>query len=343
MKWEKLADRKVYFLRNSLLYSALEEKFQKIFGMKFCNFLTTIHGDTFSHYYDTDSMDKVSLFIRKQLEKNPDFISDSSKKGEAASQKLVDFSKKVSEIRLDKLSNPEIKELFNEYFKLYKEVYPYFVLTVLESQFIDNKNAVRLLAKWRLLGRGCFNQVHELIKTLFKEFGKRFNLSVEEVKSMGYTEILDILDGKKFDVKVIIKKRKNCYFLHINGKSELHEDEIFDIKEELPDEIKGRGTYKGFYKGPVCVIEFEGDLSKLKKGEIPVTRMTAPEMAVSAIKKAGAIITDEGGLTCHTAIISREFKIPTLIGTKVATKLLKDGDIVEVDTEKGIVKLAKHL
>ena len=57
--------------------------------------------------------------------------------------------------------------------------------------------------------------------------------------------------------------------------------------------------------------------------------------------KAKAIIADEGGLTCHAAIISREFKIPCIIGTKVATEVLKDGDFVEVDANQGIVRVLK--
>ena len=58
-------------------------------------------------------------------------------------------------------------------------------------------------------------------------------------------------------------------------------------------------------------------------------------------EKAGAIVTDEGGLTSHAAIVSRELKIPCIVGTKIATKILKDGDIVEVDAKKGIVRKIK--
>ena len=65
--------------------------------------------------------------------------------------------------------------------------------------------------------------------------------------------------------------------------------------------------------------------------------MTSPEF-ISAMRNAAAIITDEGGITCHAAIVSRELEIPCLIGTKNATKILKDGDMVEVDTFKGIVR-----
>lgn len=74
-----------------------------------------------------------------------------------------------------------------------------------------------------------------------------------------------------------------------------------------------------------------------KKGEILVTSMTRSDY-IYIMKRASAIITDEGGISCHAAIISREMKIPCIIGTRNATRVLKDGDKVEVDAYKGIVK-----
>ena len=59
---------------------------------------------------------------------------------------------------------------------------------------------------------------------------------------------------------------------------------------------------------------------------------------VPMMRKAKAIITDEGGIACHAAIVSRELRVPCIIGTKIATHVLKDGDLVEVDIEEGIVR-----
>lgn len=82
------------------------------------------------------------------------------------------------------------------------------------------------------------------------------------------------------------------------------------------------------------------DNKKVKKGDILVSPMTTSAF-MPAIKKATAIVTDEGGITCHAAIVSRELNTPCIIGTKIATQVLKDGDIVEVDANKGIVRLIK--
>ncbi len=78
----------------------------------------------------------------------------------------------------------------------------------------------------------------------------------------------------------------------------------------------------------------------LKRGDILVAATTGPEI-MAACQRAGAIVTDEGGITSHAAIVSRELNIPCIIGTKIATKVLKDGQLVEVDAEKGVVKIIR--
>ena len=78
-----------------------------------------------------------------------------------------------------------------------------------------------------------------------------------------------------------------------------------------------------------------------KRGEILVAPMTSPDY-IFAMKKSAAVITDAGGLTSHVAIVSRELGIPCIVGTKIATKVLKDGDLVEVDANKGIVRIIKQ-
>ncbi|HLC48700.1 MAG TPA: PEP-utilizing enzyme, partial [Candidatus Norongarragalinales archaeon] len=82
------------------------------------------------------------------------------------------------------------------------------------------------------------------------------------------------------------------------------------------------------------------DLPKMGEGDILVAQATNPDV-VPAMKKAAAIVTNTGGITCHAAIVSRELGIPCIVGTKIATDVLKDGMVVEVDATKGIVKILK--
>lgn len=102
-------------------------------------------------------------------------------------------------------------------------------------------------------------------------------------------------------------------------------------------ELSGRVAQPGNVKGVARVILSEPQVNELREGEILVASMTDPNM-VSAMKRAAAIVTDEGGITCHAAIVSRELGVPCIIGTKIATKIFKTGDKIEVDTDKGKVR-----
>src|SRR3989344_5478156 len=114
----------------------------------------------------------------------------------------------------------------------------------------------------------------------------------------------------------------------------------FNEKEEKKLEgdvlLSGLGASPGIASGPVKLVITLADLSKIRKGDVLVTEMTNPDMVVS-MQKACAIITDEGGITSHASIVSREMGIPCTVGTKNATKKLKDEDIVTVDGSSGKV------
>jgi len=107
-------------------------------------------------------------------------------------------------------------------------------------------------------------------------------------------------------------------------------------KEEHKILIQGQGASPGVATGKVMIIRDVKDSGSVKEGDILVTRMTNPDM-VPAMKKVAAIVTDEGGMTCHAAIVSRELGTPAVVGTKKATSVLKNGQLVTVDGEKGLV------
>lgn len=101
--------------------------------------------------------------------------------------------------------------------------------------------------------------------------------------------------------------------------------------------LQGEVGYQGKVKGNVFYIENPDRPPKIKKGLIIVAKLTSPKL-VPQIKASKAVVTDEGGQLSHAAIFCREFKIPCIVGTKIATQVLKDGDHVEVDANKGIVR-----
>ena len=187
---------------------------------------------------------------------------------------------------------------------------------------------------------------------IFREIGKRYYLSVNQVRFLYPHEIKNLLLGKKFDFSILNERQR--YSLHYSADGgDYTNDKILVaeqakkfvdtqrfIKEDLSNikQLNGDCASPGKARGKCVIIDVVEDMKKMQKGNILISIATNPDL-VPAIKQAAAIITDMGGITCHAAIISRELGIPCVIGTKHATKVLRDGDMVEVDATHGKVRV----
>ena len=104
------------------------------------------------------------------------------------------------------------------------------------------------------------------------------------------------------------------------------------------DLIEGVIANPGRAKGPARVILRQPDIATMQRGEVLVTTMTTPSL-MFAVERAVAIVTDEGGMLCHAAIISRELNIPCIIATERATRLIHTGQIIDVNANEGLVRM----
>jgi len=186
---------------------------------------------------------------------------------------------------------------------------------------------------------------------LFKEIAKR--LKITDYKDILWLYWTEIVNPPK-DYKDLIESRKEKYvfmtdfdgkFWKWDGKEADDTFKAFEssqkLKKEETKEVKGQAAYPGKITGKAVVVMSSNELNKVKDGEILVTHATNVNF-VTALKKVSAIVTEEGGILSHAAIISREMRKPCIIGTKIATKVLKDGDLIEVNTNKGIVRILKR-
>lgn len=101
--------------------------------------------------------------------------------------------------------------------------------------------------------------------------------------------------------------------------------------------VTGQCAFAGKVQGTVKIVLVRDDIKKMNTGDVLVSQATSPDL-IEAMKKASAIVTNVGGLICHAAITSRELKIPCVVGTQNATTVFQDGDMVEVDATKGVIK-----
>jgi phosphohistidine swiveling domain-containing protein len=330
MSWIRLGERKGDFLKNCLLYEGITEHFRAVFGREHCIFITLRDADTFTHYVDEESSRELSEFVSQRVAENPDFLKNLFEKGKQHFQKLIFFAEHAGR------QKNNFKELMKKYFQLYRMSYPHFLITL----FADTvgKNHVIPMADFRFFSRASFNKTHENIKPCLEEIAKQHAVTVDELKFLTPAEILLLLDNIPVNIQQKISQRQQCYFMFQKGSFELKENATYNVNEHFSQILKGIGTSPFIYTGKVKIITSTADAEKIEQGDVIVTRMTTPDIVSPFFQKAGALVTDEGGITCHAAVISREFNIPALMGTGNATRLLKDGDIVEVDAEKGIVR-----
>jgi phosphohistidine swiveling domain-containing protein len=195
-----------------------------------------------------------------------------------------------------------------------------------EDSFYDDCEKVIKKALSRIFPKVKENQLVVMIRDLDRELSD--NLLEERMNNFVFIPEVNLMETINLE-DFLIK----------------HEELIFEFDNVSEDNkktniIKGQCVCKGKVKGIVRIIKRVNQVSLFKEREILISPMTTPHF-ISAMKKAAAIITDEGGITCHAAIIARELKIPCIIGTKIATQFFKDGDLVEVDAEKGVVKKIK--
>jgi phosphohistidine swiveling domain-containing protein/methionine salvage enolase-phosphatase E1 len=230
----------------------------------------------------------------------------------------------------------KIKELKNKYLKKYKIDKKYKKILKIAQGFMYTK-------PYR---KERFTHSFYYIYKIYNEICRRYNYTLDESRWMLYDERKNLLLNNRKPSKSILEKRnKGCVMVSRNGKTKIiYGKEAKNIEEQIEThkikeskEIKGMCACKGLVKGKVKLIFYPKDMKKMQNGDILVAPATNPDV-VPAMKKAGAIVTDQGGITCHAAIVSRELGIPCIIGTKIATKVLKDNDLIEVDAEKGVVR-----
>ena len=196
------------------------------------------------------------------------------------------------------------------------------------------------------------SQAYYHAEKLLREIARRLYITLDQVRSLPYELIGRALKGEEVDLNIAneIRKKHAC-LPEGDGVVDLIGAEVDEfvtnfVKEDEEEisgditEFKGVSACAGRVKGVVKVINLPDEMAKMEYGNILVSVGTMPSL-VPAMKKAAAIITNEGGLTCHAAIVSRELNIPCVVGTKIATGVLQDGDVVEIDAGKGEIKILK--
>ncbi len=192
-----------------------------------------------------------------------------------------------------------------------------------------------------------FAQIYALYKLEFiqREIGRRLKLTLIQVRFMLPDEVRRALATGKADRRALRERSRFCVYQAERGNDSVftgtRAKSLAQAAQSVPvsqaNELRGQTGCVGQAVGTVRIVIRPKDMAKMRPGDVLVSIATDPDI-VPAMKKAAAIVTEQGGVTSHAAIVSRELNIPCVIGTKIATKVFKDGDRIEVDATKGIVR-----
>ena len=215
-----------------------------------------------------------------------------------------------------------------------------------EREFID---VVKEFVYLRTFRTESISRANFLARPLLREAHEKLAINMNDILFLSIDEIVDSLNGKIEYIKIIKERKKNYYIILCNDLIEtfvgdeirlVDELNLFNTNTSFGTKITGQIAWRGKVKGKVKIVRDRTDLNKVENGDVLVAAMTFPNY-ISAMERSAAFITDEGGILCHAAIVSRELQKPCIIGTKNATQVLKDGDTVEVDADKGVVRIIK--
>ena len=297
-------------------------------GDYYFNPLFVVDRNSFaSIFYDCFSLEEYPPNIFRELDKNFDLLQKRYDEAKNSCKYLTEIINNNSEINVKKF----IKELI--------KIQPLSSLGNLIGKDWDSSKRVKeLLIDYRnKYDKIIYESTDYLVNNLEK------NIPNDLKNYLPVLSIHEICNQQKINLENV-KKRLNGY-IYYNGSLFLEElgsfcqENGFMIKtEEHGNKIRGAIAYGGKTKGRVKVILSRSDFKKFNDGDILVTAMTTPKFT-ELMKRASGIITDEGGITCHAAIVARELKKPCLVGCKNATAVLKDNDEIELDAINGAVGL----
>ena len=186
---------------------------------------------------------------------------------------------------------------------------------------------------------------------MYDEIARRNHFNPDLIMEVSIPEVFAALRGKPLPNQAEMKRRMKNYAMEVkNGITTLITDpkkiklleKKYNIKTEEVDIIQGRvACLGGIIRGKAKICNDKSEIGKVNRGDILVAPFTTPDF-VQAMEKAAAIVADQGGLSSHAAIVSRELGVPCVIATEKGTRVIKDNDYIEVNAKTGIIKILKR-
>ena len=284
--------------------------------------------------------DILGKYLAQQIKRQPSLANKITKNLKAQVDIILPFEKKY-------IKNKISIEIYKKFWEMVVAYYHPHINVKYIVDYLDKYSLKKLLPSFesaRLYAEPVFELSEKFVYNFAKQVSKQSGYPSELILSLTKKELYDYFSGSALpDKKELLQRYNNSALVfdetrsQIFVNSELKKIEKIIFGEQSDTTLTGVSAFPGKVTAIARVINDPKKGSTLKSGEILISGMTRPEF-LPIMKRASAFVTDSGGVLCHAAIVAREMKKPCITGTKLATKVFKDGDLVEVDADKGIVR-----
>lgn len=315
---------------------------RKILGVGFRHTYFTHCEGTVSFYVPRKELDALGKYLANKVIKNPHLVRQYS----ARICKNTDMLTRIMKTMMRTVPSRKEYWIFRKYFDPHlayhgfiKETVDYLPEGILAKTLTTFKHA-------RVYSEHIYSLSEKFFRRLAEMIGKKEGYNSVSITCLTKGECeAYFATGMLPNEDILAKRYKGgCLyfdygreFLLSESQTALFERARMRVLARKYERLKGVSAFPGRVNARCRILLNPADNAKLRTEEVLVTGMTRPEF-LPAIRRASAIVTDSGGILSHAAIIAREMKIPCIVGTQISTKVLKDGDMVEVDAEKGMVR-----
>lgn len=304
----------------------------------------------------------VSMYIDSLLKPNEHLTIGDKSFTEDYEDRLWELAARAQKIGLEKIN---VKPLLGEYFWIRNSYYGIHHLTEeeiraevrkkigkkkikpkipqdpksLSKELVSvGKEIILLQDRRKMYMMKAAYYLHEFLK----EIGKKYDIPPIEMSQTIPSEVLNI-DKLMPQLADELKLRlRSCTVTGnlADGMKVFSGQTIFPsgVQRRSKFELRGMVACGGKAVGRAKIVADVDDIGKVNHGDIIISPMTSPDL-MPAIRRCVAIVTNFGGITCHAAIVAREFNIPCIVGTNTATEVIRDDDLVEVDANSGVVRV----
>lgn len=341
--WKKNWDGGWSVLSCAFLGYQYTKQLADVLGISLEETIIVSHRGFSACYFLSDKKEKFGSFFAEKAQTNPEIIEGWASNLKTTTDKILSLIKTLM-----------IQEATEQNFSAFIQAVfdygvPHRIIKVTVDYLSEEllKKYLDVLTEARVYAEPVYTETENYMRYFADKLSVKLQIKPELILAMSRQQLQDYFSSGNLPSEDLLNEQYENAVLYLkNGEEELisGNNKVKEIENNLlcfdSKQLKGQTAFAGKVTGKVRKVFDPKSETVFEEGEILVTGMTRPEY-VPLIKKSAGFITDAGGILSHAAISARELQKPCIIGTEVATKVLHDGDLVELDAEKGVIKILK--